>query len=164
MHEYDWIEKVRRELQVPLHGALSEVGLYAMAETDSHRYACTVYHGEEQLEKQLDSAGFLRNPLAALKYRKKDGNKQISEGSWFYFTMEDPVEAAGLHLPKYQYHLTIYDVDREEAMDCYIHKELWWGTSPSDHYSGEDVESTPQWLRNQFDMAGIEYKIEDTTK
>lgn len=159
MYQHDWIEYVRRKFQPPLHAVLSEVGLYAIAETGQHRYTCTTDLSEEELEKKLVKLGFYRNPLAALKRREVDGNKQISTGSWFYFTMEDPIKVLGFPLPKYQYHLTIYD-NAEGGIDCYIHKEYWWGTNPGGHYQSEHLEPVPRWLRKQFTAGGIDFRLE----
>lgn len=164
MHNQDWIERVRRKYLPGLHGVLSQLGLYAMGQSGEKRYSCTVYCSEDELEKALERIGFVRNPIAALKYRiLKSRGKQISDGSWFFFTMEDPFYVYGVPLPKYQYHVTLYSTPDERAMDLYIHKELFWGTDPSGHYGGEFVKPVPDWLRQKLDMAGVEYKIKSNS-
>lgn len=162
MHDMDWIERVRRNILPILHSILSKFGLYAAGDVGDTSYSCTTHASEEQLEKMLVEAGFMRNPIAALKYRIHKQQRYVSEGSWFFFTMNDPIYVLGIfELPRWQYHLTIFDDPDSDGQRCYIHKEYWWGTEPVKHYNVTDYNAVPRWLRDKFDEEGIEYEINE---
>lgn len=161
MHKQDWINDWRRRVKPHLHGLFSSLGLYSELSSSEESYACTVNLSKDELEKELERIGFLRNPVAAMKYRMVDSRKQYSRGSWFYFTMEDPVSIAGVDFPRYQYHVTLYNHPERDGVDCYIHKEYWWGTNPEGHVEGEDKSYNPDWLRSRFSAEGIDYEIRD---
>ncbi|MEF8851062.1 MAG: hypothetical protein V5A44_09225 [Haloarculaceae archaeon] len=81
-------------------------------------YAATVTtaeeNAEEAVERALDDEGFRRNPVAHLKYRYRNGEKEYEQGSWTY---REEVDA------EKQLHVRLYDGDKSGTVDLYAHYE-----------------------------------------
>lgn len=145
-HLQDWWEVLRAWTLPWLHRWLSTVGAYAEGEVRRSSYALTADLGVEALERRLHAAGFVRNPLAALK-RRPNGHEV---GSW--------VRRRSLFADR-QLHVVLFPGPAPDETDVYAHEEPSWITHPIHHYRrrGLDVEAGVSRTRERFREAGIPF-------
>ncbi|ELZ05634.1 hypothetical protein C482_01941 [Natrialba chahannaoensis JCM 10990] len=157
----DFVNAVRRSFIPQVHYLLQgSFDGYAVSHTSADEYALTAHCSEETIEEILDSLGFSRNPIAALKVRA-DGN--TSEGSWVWRPSL---------LSSYQVHVVLHELENEAGVDVYAHWECSWIRHPYKHYvtRGYDAEKgvtlTRRWLTNyegeELEGHGIEFEIDDS--
>lgn len=151
-HKHDWWEPIRRNLIPVLHAFLAPFGLYASLSTHEHEYVATVMSDEERFEECLHEAGFIRNPLAALK-QLASRPTSVEEGSWVW-------RPDGFY-SDYQLHVILFDVDGD--LRVYAHWEYSWTTHPIKHYRGkptnDDVDAV-LLMRQKLASMLKSYKID----
>lgn len=146
-HLQDWWEVLRARTLPWLHRWLALVGAYAEGDVDRSSYALTAALGEEALERRLHAAGFVRNPVAALKRRPSD--REAGSWAWRRTLLADR-----------QLHVVLFPGPDPDETDVYAHEEPSWITHPIAHYRerGVDVEAGVDRTRERFEDAGIPYR------
>jgi len=177
----DYWPALRRRL-LPLLDAIGATsGLYAETQQSPSEFAGVVDDlGEEQLERELEAAGFHRNPLAALKTSpqgwESDGSwaRRYGRIRWLGDALRDVqlpiagpvarmfgrfIQASGEIFAKRQTHVTIYT--REDGIWLYAHAEpnslnpltAW------QHYLGRGISHSEgvDRVRRALDNRGVQY-------
>ena len=150
-HTKDWWEKIRLWLLPKLSPILES----AEYNTDNNQFVGIVNIPEEEFEKELDSMGFMRNPLAALKTLSSTNEKE--EGSWRKVYPDSD--------PDMQLHVVLFDGSPKHNANTgkthiYAHYEPRWDRRPFDHYNATDYqpEVGVRKMRSLLDKNNISYK------
>lgn len=137
----DWIECLRRYLWPKL----DRVWPHSTMVVDDSGFVAAVDVCEEVLEGALESLGFIRNPVAALKLHQ-DG--RTSEGSWVLLPEDDPTDSLEDHE---QLHLTFFRASNG-VVDLYAHVETDWRDDPIGHLlNGGSLERGQRILTELLD-------------
>lgn len=159
----DFFEGLRRFL-IPKLGALVSVwndatgdDHYVSHPTWKNQFVGRVDMGEEDFEEVLETMGFRRNPLAALKHRIDTDEQE--EGSFRKLGTDFPEED-----DNFQLHVIIYDGKLPNNADTgetyiYAHWEYRWDTNPQKHYDGVDYqpEKGVRMMRDLLTRHGVSY-------
>lgn len=162
-HKQDWIERVRRAI-IPKLGYITQLvedvtgaDLYVQSETHQNQFVGRVPLDEESFEKELDTMGFERNPLASLKHLRSD-QTNAEEGSWRKVGFDDE--------PAMQLHIVLYDSNHidnqyEDYTYVYAHWEYRWDTDPLKHYRGDNFNAGEgvRRMKKYLDEEGISYEL-----
>jgi len=140
----DWMEQVRKTYYPKLHPYLQEVGGYGVGTVGEGQFVGVIAADEEVIEEELESLGFIRNPIACYKSTRKDDRE--SEGSWVLLHDADPGEFVD---EGYQLHVTLMPRrDGKPGRELYAHHEPDWRQTPFKHlwpqkYPGAKWETEP---------------------
>lgn len=127
----DWVERWQKRVYVAANPLLKRIGGYSVSKITEADFVGTVEDDSDAVERQLYDAGYQRNLLSSRKYRRINGDKQWSDGSFVF----DPKQTDTQH------HVILFDA-ADGGTDIYAHKERTV-RDPDGHMTVEQTRGDP---------------------
>lgn len=174
----DYWEAIRAIVIPLLTKAAQSRGLYVNTRVTNDEYVGFVKMGEDEFERRLQEAGFLRMPLASL-HRNPDG--WIEDGSWskahgYGWPVGKILEVVPIGGPIVRRFLSSLDTilalrqthiitfTREEGGEQYIHVYSHEEPNPINpltafqHYTSVGFRAAPEMARRELETTGIAFQ------
>ena len=140
----DFPTRVRRRVCPSLHRIAQPIGGFAQCVMVTDEFVGIVDRELQRFTSDLESLGFRREPVSALKLHR-DGRKSV--GSW--------VKRSSV-LAEKQLHVTLF-ARNATSIEVFAHWEYSWIRHPLRHYraSGWDTQTGVEMMRELLSSCGI---------